>query len=133
MGWANTVKHLQDLRILVVEDDAMVRRIIVRALTNVCPGVRSAESGEHALNALAQQPFDVIISDLKMPGINGLDVLEQARKLQPQLALVITTGFADTADEEAIRRLNATLLPKPFGNAQLLEAIRRTLPTDGSA
>lgn len=80
-----------------------------------------APNGEAALGLLRQTQFDVVVSDMQMPGMNGIELLTEARKLQPQSARIIISGFTDQA--AAADSLNCThlFIPKPF-DAKLLRA-----------
>ncbi len=116
-------ERLDGLRMLVVEDDPMVRRVVVRAAREIGAAVESAEDGRAALGLLEQTRYDVVVTDLKMPVVSGLDVVRVARERHPGTALIVITGYVELEDEGAIRGAGAVLLLKPFGSEQLAEAL----------
>jgi DNA-binding NtrC family response regulator len=82
----------QTARILVVDDEAAIRLTMEILLRRHGYTVTTAASGEEALTLIEQQPFDVLLLDLKMPGLSGLEVAERAQKLQPATPILILTG-----------------------------------------
>jgi CheY-like chemotaxis protein len=119
------------MHVLVVEDDPMVRQLLQRAASALCNRVDIAEDGNRALVLLAQDNFDVIITDLKMPGVTGLEVLRFARQKQPNARLIAVSGFVEPEDETEILKLGARLLPKPFGYGQLRDALESAAASTG--
>lgn len=117
-------RPLADLRLLVVEDDEMVRRVVVRAAADLGAVVDTAENGQVALERLREGCYDVVLTDLKMPRVSGLDVLRRARESRPGTGLIVITGYAQPDDEDAIRKAGAIVLRKPFGTAELEKAVR---------
>jgi DNA-binding response OmpR family regulator len=85
-------------RILVVDDEAPIRMTLERLLQRRGYAVRAAGSGEQALALLGQQTFELLLLDLKLPGISGLDVARHARALQPTAAILLLTGHATLGD-----------------------------------
>jgi CheY-like chemotaxis protein len=82
----------QAARILVVDDEAAIRLTMNILLRRNGYVVTTAESGEQALAVIAQQPFDLLLLDLKMPGLSGLEVAERAKSIQPAVAILFLTG-----------------------------------------
>src|SRR6266508_2688945 len=82
----------QAARILVVDDEAAIRLTMNMLLRRQGYTVTMAASGEEALALIAQQPFDLLLLDLKMPGLSGLEVAERAQKVQPATPILILTG-----------------------------------------
>jgi len=114
------------LRILLVEDDAMVRRLLHRSLESwFGPSIHVAHDGRAALLALEEHRFDLVLTDLKIPGPDGLEVARAAREQEPPAAVVVVTGHAEEKDEARITGWGAWLLRKPFDPGQL-EATLRT-------
>lgn len=117
-------------RILVVEDDPDGRRSVADALEDAGWKVEAVENGNSAVAALSKDEFDVVLSDLVLPDINGLDVLERARKLHPQLPVLIMTAYGTV--ETAIRALKSgayDYLVKPLDLDELHSKIGRALET----
>jgi DNA-binding NtrC family response regulator len=114
--------------ILVVDDESTIQEAIGSALREDGYQVDTADSGEEALRRLAQQEFDVVLSDLKMPGLTGLDVLEQSRALNPRVGVILMTGYATVETAiEALRRGAGDYLLKPFELDALRLAVERVL------
>ena len=79
-------------RILVVDDETPIRTTMGDMLRRRGYDVVTAANGEEALALIHQRPFDLLLLDLKMPGLSGIQVAERARELQPEVALIILTG-----------------------------------------
>ncbi|WP_296444446.1 response regulator [Rhodoferax sp. UBA5149] len=86
-------------KILVVDDDAVVGKSFDRVLKSKGYAVITAQSGEEALLKLKNERYDVVFTDIKMPGMSGLEVAERVKKSQPWLPVVVITGYG-TSDNE---------------------------------
>lgn len=117
------VGALSGLKLLVVEDDALVRDVIVRAAGDCGIDVDAVEHGDAAIALLADKDYDVVVTDLKMPGISGLELMDRLRETHPRTALIVITGFALDEVEERVSRSGGLLLHKPFNLAALLDAL----------
>src|SRR5438270_1700129 len=114
--------------ILLVEDEAALRQAIAEQLTDHGYQVAQAESGEAALSRLADFAFDIIITDLRLPGINGSEVLEPAVARYPDIVAVVVTGFGTVKDAvEAIKRGAWDFVSKPFQIDELMHALDSAL------
>jgi len=115
-------------RILVVDDDGELRDNIVEILTDDGHEVLSSENAENALKVLDNAAFDLIILDLVMPGMGGLDAIPFARQKCPNARIVVITAFS-TVDSavESMKKGAADYLTKPFKIDELLTAVRRNL------
>lgn len=113
--------------LLLVEDEAAVRRFAARALRGHGWTVREAADGESALSALAEDGFDLLLTDLNLPDIPGTAVIEQARNTRPDLPVIVTSGelSAGAGFDPAAGRL--AVLPKPFTLAELVAQVQRLL------
>ena len=102
-------------RILIAEDDDSLRDILQNTLQNSQRVVQACKDGQEAIQALQQSPFDLVVTDLKMSGADGLQVLEEAKKVRPESIVIIMTGYAslDTAIR-AIRGGAYDYIRKPF-------------------
>jgi len=112
-------------RILVIDDDTAVRDSTERILRGAGHSVQTASSGEEGLALASRGAFDVILSDMKMPGMSGLDVLRQLRERRVDSVFIIMTGFGtvDTAVESM--KLGAVdFVQKPFFRDELLMRVR---------
>lgn len=115
-------------RILVVDDDAMLRNLLVDVLTHEGYIVDVAACGEDALARLDVQPVDLVITDVVMPGISGVDVLRNARRKFPDLDVIVMTGYASV--DTAIRsiRLGAVdYITKPFNIEHIRVLVGKTI------
>jgi CheY-like chemotaxis protein len=109
--------------ILVADDDPLVRVMLVRVASEMASEVVEVESGAEAIRALTGRSFDVLITDLRMPGASGLEVLEACRAAQPACRMVLVSGYADDFAAAAASSAGATLLHKPFGASALRELL----------
>jgi response regulator RpfG family c-di-GMP phosphodiesterase len=113
---------------LIVDDDPALRKILSVMLTQSAFACRSAASGEEALCLLEKHPFDVVISDLRMPGISGMDLLIEVRQSFPQLAFLMVTGEDETRVGVRAMQLGADdYLLKPFDADVVLGSLHRAL------
>jgi DNA-binding NtrC family response regulator len=112
-------------RILLIDDDPGVRDSMERTLRAAGYGVQSAASGEEGFELARGGAFDVILSDMRMPGISGLDILRQLRDIRVDSAFIIMTGFGtvDTA-VEAMKLGAVDFVQKPFFRDELLMRVR---------
>jgi DNA-binding NtrC family response regulator len=102
-------------RILVVDDHDSLRKGLVRALGNAGHDVEEAPNGTVAIERLQDSQFDVVLTDLKMGGADGMDVLRTARKLQPNAAVILMTAFGSIHTAvEAMKIGAADFVQKPF-------------------
>lgn len=119
---------MEKSRILVVDDEAVIRDGLKRILEGEDFSAETCESGFRAIEIMQQHDFDLIITDLKMPGMSGIEVLKSVRTLQPGIPVLLITGYAsiDTA-VEAMKNGAADYLSKPFAPDLLLEKVRAAL------
>ncbi len=102
-------------RVLIVDDDPAVRESLSEELSTHFTVV-SADSGEAALDRLREGPFDALVSDVRMPGMGGIALLERAAQIDPSLVRIFLTGYADDAVYESARTTGAYKLRKPWGD-----------------
>src|SRR3989304_3585441 len=86
-------------KVLVVDDDPVVAKSFDRVLSARGYAVITAENGQEALNKLSGENYDVVFTDIRMPGMNGLEVAERVKASQPWLPVVIITGYGTEANE----------------------------------
>ena len=114
--------------ILVVDDEKIIRDGCVKILSKEGWTVQTACSGEEGLVLMKNEPFDLLLLDLKMPGMSGMEVLQQARSKHPDLLIVVITGYATV--ESAVEAMKAgayDFIPKPFTPDQLRIVVHRAL------
>ncbi len=115
-------------RILVVDDDAFYQEFCSEVLGKEGYDVRSTYTGEEALEILRREPFHIMLVDLVMPGIGGIDILEKTKQINPQIDVIIMTGYASV--ESAVRCLKsgaADYLTKPINPEELKLTVKRTI------
>ena len=112
-------------RILVIDDDDGVRESLGRMLRSAGHSVEIAQTGEEGLSAARGNAYDVILSDMRMPGISGIEVLQRLRDLHVDAAFIVMTGFGtiDTA-VEAMKLGAVDFVQKPFLRDELLMRVR---------
>jgi DNA-binding NtrC family response regulator len=116
-------KHL-----LIVDDEAALREAIAERLGDHGFVVEQAASGEEALERLAAFAFDILITDLRLPGIDGRKVLDAAIERYPELIAIVITGFGTVKDAvEAIKQGAADFITKPFQFDALLHVLRSAM------
>jgi len=110
-------------KILVVDDDEIVRLAYQRSLARAHYQVVAVWNGAEALAAMERHPFDVILLDLRMPGMNGLSVLRMIKERWPETEVVIITGYPnlETA-KEAVELGACDYLTKPVGPDEVIHA-----------
>jgi DNA-binding NtrC family response regulator len=115
-------------KILIVEDEAVVRESVRDWLVEDGYDVDVAENGEEALKKIKKEEFGVIVLDLKLPGIDGLQVFEQAKELKPETKGVIITAYPSKETKERAKRLGLMdYLAKPFKVEDLEKLITQAL------
>jgi len=115
-------------RILVVDDEAAIRDLLSKTLALAEYDVDLAPDGRTALERLRIIPYDLLITDLKMPGIDGLTVVREARRLKADLPVIIITGFSTEASAiEAVNLGVSGYLTKPFRVPRVLAAAAKAL------
>jgi two-component system cell cycle sensor histidine kinase/response regulator CckA len=114
--------------VLLVEDEPMVRTVAERALTRHGYTVITADNGEDALEIIAKnEPIDLLISDVVMPGMDGPTMVREARQSRPELKILFMSGYAEEQLRKSIDIENVNFLPKPFSVTELAEAARRAV------
>ena len=102
-------------RILVVEDDAEMRSLLKDFFTEEGFETDSVSNGSEAFRKLVREPFDLVITDIRMPGLTGLDILPGIKKLQPNVPIIVITAFgSDEIRLRAMARGATAYLEKPI-------------------
>ncbi|MHB8708969.1 MAG: sigma-54-dependent transcriptional regulator [Desulfuromonadales bacterium] len=114
--------------ILVVDDDGVIRDGLRRVLSMEGFQVETQPNGRLAMDRLQESHFDLLITDLKMPGMSGLEVLQAVRVLQPEMPVILITGYAAVDNAvEVMKSGAADYLSKPFANDELVAKVRKAL------
>jgi excisionase family DNA binding protein len=115
-------------RILVVDDEASIRDLLAKTLALAEYDVDVAPDGRSALERMRLYPYDLLIADLKMPGMDGLTVIREAKRYKTDLPVIIITGFStESSAIEAVNLGVAGYLTKPFRVPQVLAAAAKAL------
>ena len=116
------------LSILVIDDESAIRRTIGDHLVARGHRVQEAEDGQQGLDVLARGDVDVVITDLKMPGKDGFEVLREARRIAPDTEVIMVTAFGEVeAAVQAMREGAFDFFTKPVRMRDLTAALHRTL------
>ncbi|MBC7496606.1 MAG: response regulator [Sphingomonadaceae bacterium] len=110
--------------VLLVEDERAVRLVVERALRRAGFNVITASDGGVALDVIGTATVDVLVSDVVMPGIDGVELLNRIRTRRPRLPVVLMSGYADPPQRRALEGAGAVFLAKPFTADDLLAALR---------
>lgn len=114
------------LRVWLVDDDASIRWVLERALKSGGMTPRVFESTETALVALKGESPDVLLTDIRMPGLSGLDLVRRLHETRPQLPIIVMTAHADLDNAVSAYESGAfEYLPKPFDIDQVVDLVRR--------
>jgi two-component system, cell cycle response regulator CpdR len=116
------------MKILLAEDDNDMRRFLVKALQNAGYSVVSFDNGLSAYNRLREEPFELLLTDIVMPEMDGIELARRATELDPDIKVMFITGFAAVAlnpDNHAPKQ--AKILSKPFHLRDLVTEVQRLL------
>jgi CheY-like chemotaxis protein len=115
----------QNLRVLVAEDNPAVREFIVRALSGVGHEVTTAVDGRAALDELGRATFDVLVTDIVMPNVDGIALALKATSLDENLRVVMISGYAqERMRAHNIDALVHRIIAKPFSITEICDAVR---------
>ena len=126
-------------RILIVDDETKVGFFLKETLESLGRGyaVSHVSTGEEALDEVSRQPYELVVTDLRMPGINGIDLLHRLRETSPDTRTILITAYGNEDVENETRRLNAArYFAKPFPIDEFTAAVQDVLdsqPTEAPA
>jgi two-component system NtrC family response regulator len=114
------------MNILLADDDQSLRRVLQFKLNKAGHDVTAVENGQKALDCLREDGWDLLISDIKMPDIDGIELLELAKQLRPHLKVILITAYATVSQAVQAVKLGAfDYITKPFEDEELLAAIEK--------
>ena len=119
-------------RVLVAEDDQAVREFVERALAQDGHDVTAVNDGGRALEALDAAPYDLLLADIVMPGVDGIALALKATKTYPHMPILLMTGYA--AERQRAHNLDALIcrvVTKPFSLKQICAAVRDAVAVGG--
>jgi DNA-binding NtrC family response regulator len=115
-------------RILVVDDEDALRTVLSSELAGEGYQVASAADGEEAIKIIDSATFDLILLDIKMPNVDGFEVLKFVKERQPKTKVIMLTGFADLKNAIESKKLGAEdFVSKPYDLVDLLTTVERVL------
>ncbi|MBS4164921.1 Acetoacetate metabolism regulatory protein AtoC [Candidatus Protochlamydia amoebophila] len=113
-------------KILIVDDELIMRNFLTEALKRKGIEAIAAENGEKAIKIVQEQSFDMVITDMKMPGLNGIDVLQKIKELSPQTLVIVMTAFGTIENAVDAMKLGAFhYIIKPFSLESLMANIEK--------
>ena len=118
------------LRILLAEDDESMRVYLTRALERVGYAVTSVDRGTAAVPLLETEPFDLLLTDIVMPEMDGIELAQKAATIAPDIRVMFITGFAAVALQSGRTAPEAKLLSKPFHLKDLVMEVDRIFQTE---
>ena len=114
-------------KILLAEDEESVRNFLSRALKRAGSAVVACPDGDSAIDALAEGPYDLILTDIVMPGASGIEVAKAAAKIQPGVKIMFITGFAAVALSAQQSAPEAKVLEKPVHLREIVTEVERLI------
>lgn len=121
-------------RIIVVEDDKSMNDILVETLHDDGHQVTTAFSGPEAIEACKSQQYDLLITDVRLPGIDGVETIERIKRVHPEIKCIVITGYASEDTPVRAIRLNVSdYLFKPFSLAYFLNSVTKVLHQEKDA
>lgn len=118
--------NMASKRILVADDEELIRRNIRDLLTRKGHDVVTCPDGRDALDEFRKRPFDLAIIDLRMPGVQGLELIEEMREHDPNVPVIVLTGYGTVENAvQAIKRGAFNFLCKPSNNADILALVEK--------
>lgn len=115
--------------ILIVDDEPRLVYSLREMLeySNRNYRVSTAHFGAEALDILGARPVDLLVTDLRMPGISGLELIRQAQEIDPQTRTMLITAFGSPEIEDLVHELGAVYLPKPFDLFKFVDTVKHIL------
>lgn len=115
-------------KILLAEDDDSMRSFLAAALKRAGHEVQDYEDGETALSALEREVFDLLLTDIVMPGLDGIELARRGAELDPAMKIVFITGFAAVAlSSGSPTPAGAKVLSKPFHLREIVDEVDRVI------
>jgi CheY-like chemotaxis protein len=119
--------QVKDLNILVVDDDPDLMEMMLMVLSSECARVFSASNGLEALKVLKKEKIDVVVSDIRMPIMDGIKLNEAMQELPTKPKMIFVTGFADINAEQAKKMGASALINKPFGREEIIRVVSQSV------
>lgn len=119
-----TFSKLQNLKTLLIDDDEMIRNGLTIAFQNKGCSLKACENAEKGLQTLKAERFDIVICDLRLPGMDGLQFFSMAETRQPHMLKILISGYGDVEVQRASRKIGIdAFMPKPFSIKELINLL----------
>lgn len=113
----------QDKKVLIVDDEQIVRLCCQRTLKPRGYHVTGVTDGFEALALLKDRAYDIVITDLKMPDMDGIEFIDMLKRIAPEARILLVTGYSTEETREQAEAMGARYLPKPFSPSELCKAV----------
>lgn len=110
--------------VLIVDDEPDLLEILKYSLVGDGHRALTASNMREAMDVIHSETIDLILTDVRMPEGDGLQILTEGKRVNPSMAIILMTGFADVNPNDALAKGAAALLSKPFDHGRLLELVR---------
>lgn len=122
--FGHPIKEGRGARVLVIDDEALVRDVLSQALSRARYQVTLASSGEEGLRLFKEQPFDIVLSDLAMPGVSGWEVCRTIKEISPRTPVAMITGWGLELDPQKVEESGVDrVISKPFDFSRILDVV----------
>jgi CheY-like chemotaxis protein len=126
------IKKGKEGRILVIDDEEPVRKVLSKILSQVNHQVKVTRNGEEGIQLVKEKEFDIVLTDLGMPGISGWEVCKIVKKMYPHLPVGMITGWGMELDQEKVEETGVDfVVSKPFDFNQILQVVAETMELKG--
>ena len=117
------------VRILVVDDEEIIRNLLYDTLSKTGYRVKTAKDGQEAISQIEKEPFEIVIADFKMPGMNGIELLQNILKINPDICVLIITAYSAVESAVSAMKLGAyDYICKPFELEEMKVVIEKLAP-----
>ncbi|MCX5776694.1 MAG: response regulator [Candidatus Firestonebacteria bacterium] len=115
-------------KILIAEDDQGIRGLLEQGLESKNYNITTAANGQEAIGKIKKETFDLILCDIKMPGVGGIEVLKEAKNRNPDTRVIMITGYGEDAAYIDSKRFGATgFINKPFNIDEVVASVEKAL------
>jgi two-component system cell cycle response regulator CpdR len=129
MATAEQIVERDTPQILIVEDDEAMREFLCQAISRFGYYVEAVEDGTEALRRVEESHFDLLLTDIRMPGLDGIELARQARRRYPGLSVLLVTAYLqDALGAPELTEAGIGVLSKPFNLDELIDRVEASLP-----
>lgn len=119
------LKQKKDFSVLLVDDEIMILKLMQRMMERICDNVVIANDGLEAWNIYQNHSFSIIVTDLNMPNMNGVELIKKIKAINPNQLIIVITAFSQEIEIEEAKKYGANvILEKPFSLESFLDAIK---------